>query len=168
MQPRPGAFVVNLGDMLSAWDQNLQLSTASLGNCWTMLDRGVWTKGRYVATRHRVRQTAGDYRTGCRVPKLRQGWDMFEKHGDGLRSRSSDSTILGIGKSIYTLELGVALDRTSIAFFYEPNFDAVTCMHSDPVWGGRVPMQQSHSSAKQSMAFQTPRNARRSDNSSSF
>jgi len=53
VQPRPGAFVVNLGDMLS-----------------------VWTKGRYVATRHRVRQTAGDY-------------------------------------------------RTSIAFFYEPNFDAV-------------------------------------------
>lgn len=33
VQPRPGAFVVNLGDMLSAWDQNLQLSTASLGNC---------------------------------------------------------------------------------------------------------------------------------------
>lgn len=53
VQPRPGAFVVNLGDMLS-----------------------VWTQGRYVATRHRVRQTAGDY-------------------------------------------------RTSIAFFYEPNFDAV-------------------------------------------
>ena len=24
---------------------------------------GVWTQGRYVATRHRVRQTAGDYRT---------------------------------------------------------------------------------------------------------
>ena len=36
---------------------------------------GVWTKGRYIATRHRVRQTAGDF-------------------------------------------------RTSIAFFYEPNFDA--------------------------------------------
>ena len=50
----------------------------------TMLDRGVWTKGRYVATRHRVRQTAGDYRTGCRDPKLRQGWDMFQKHGDGV------------------------------------------------------------------------------------
>ncbi|CAK8985645.1 Probable 2-oxoglutarate-dependent dioxygenase At3g50210 [Durusdinium trenchii] len=51
--PRAGAFVVNLGDMLS-----------------------VWTKGRYKATRHRVRQTKGDF-------------------------------------------------RTSIAFFYEPNFDAV-------------------------------------------
>ena len=43
--------------MLSACD-------ASLGNC-RPFDQGVWTKGRYVATRHRVRQTAGDYRTGA-------------------------------------------------------------------------------------------------------
>ncbi|CAJ1448676.1 unnamed protein product [Effrenium voratum] len=53
VQPREDAFVINLGDMLS-----------------------VWTQGRYVATRHRVRQTAGQF-------------------------------------------------RTSVAFFYEPNLDAV-------------------------------------------
>eukprot|EP00930_Biecheleria_cincta_P049608 TRINITY_DN34809_c0_g1_i1.p1 TRINITY_DN34809_c0_g1~~TRINITY_DN34809_c0_g1_i1.p1 ORF type:complete len:360 (-),score=44.78 TRINITY_DN34809_c0_g1_i1:411-1490(-) len=54
-EPRAGRFVINLGDMLS-----------------------VWTKGRYVATPHRVRQTRGNF-------------------------------------------------RTSIAFFHEPNFDALIC-----------------------------------------
>jgi len=53
VNPVPGAFVVNLGDMLS-----------------------VWTKGRFAATPHRVRQTRGTY-------------------------------------------------RTSVAFFYEPNYDAI-------------------------------------------
>jgi len=53
VDPVPGAFVVNLGDMLS-----------------------VWTKGRFAATPHRVRQTQATY-------------------------------------------------RTSIAFFFEPNYDAV-------------------------------------------
>merc|ERR1719401_2919529 len=52
-EPLPGAFVVNLGDMLS-----------------------VWTRRRFAATAHRVRQTRGRY-------------------------------------------------RTSVAFFYEPNYDAI-------------------------------------------
>eukprot|EP00435_Cladocopium_sp_Y103_P062260 s92_g23.t2 len=96
VQPRPGAFVVNLGDMLS-----------------------VWTRGRYVATRHRVRQTAGDYRTELLPPcplgvlnfhmVLLWLW-LQEYHG---------CDALGFFLS------GLEPARTSIAFFYEPNFDAV-------------------------------------------
>ena len=63
----------------------LRVLGSSLSFHWVHLpllasSRGVWTKGRYKATRHRVRQTKGDF-------------------------------------------------RTSIAFFYEPNFDAVLQLH---------------------------------------
>ena len=60
-------------DMICAFVKDFPVGSGAKMHCVRSAASGVWTQGRYVATRHRVRQTAGEYRTEL-LPAMVKPW----------------------------------------------------------------------------------------------